>query len=406
MPLNRNQPIGLARLMRQNVAGTDMTPLATSLLKQAEADPDNASALLDASVILQFYSQVPLALQLQTEALKVQRTFHQPSAKTARLRLLCLMAPGNLMANVPVECLLEDSDIDLCLHYIVHPGEPLADLPVHDVLFVAICETEANRPTLQALVSQLADWHRPVINRPERIPNVARDTAAQLLHHLPGVCMPPTWRLHREALVALADPEGERAAQAHGLAYPLIVRPIDSHAGNDLHKVDSPADLAQVLPTLPGDEGFVAPFVDYRSRDGQFRKYRVMLIDGQPYIAHAAISSHWMIHYLNAGMADSAEKRAEEATFMARFDTDFAVRHAEALRAIHQAVGLDYLGLDCAEMPDGRLLVFEIDHAMVVHAMDPVDLYPYKQPVMRHLFAGFRALLFRAAGLATEPLAH
>lgn len=187
--------------------------------------------------------------------------------------------------------------------------------------------------------------------------------------------------------------------------FPLIVRPLDSHAGNDLHKVDTPADLADALATLPGDEGFVAPFIDYRSADGQFRKYRVMLIDGKPYIAHGAISSHWMVHYLNAGMADSPEKRAEEAAFMASFDEAFAVRHAVALKAIHDAIGLDYLGIDCAETRDGKLLVFEIDHAMVVHAMDPMDLYPYKQPVMHKLFAAFRAMLFKAAGKTVPELA-
>ncbi len=34
---------------------------------------------------------------------------------------------------------------------------------------------------------------------------------------------------------------------------------------------------------------------------------------------------------------------------------------------------------------------------MVVHAMDPVDLYPYKPPAMRKLFAAFRAMLLQAA---------
>ena len=38
--------------------------------------------------------------------------------------------------------------------------------------------------------------------------------------------------------------------------------------------------------------------------------------------------------------------------------------------------GLEYVGVDCAELPDGKLLVFEGDTAMVVHDMDPPDLYP------------------------------
>jgi hypothetical protein len=118
-----------------------------------------------------------------------------------------------------------------------------------------------------------------------------------------------------------------------------------------------------------------------------------------------AISSHWMIHYLNADMADSAAKRAEEAHFMASFDEGFAQRHAAALRTIADTLGLEYVCIDCAETTDGRLLIFEVDHAMIVHALDPVDVFPYKQPQMRKVFAAFRAMLGRAAAQGNSGLA-
>jgi hypothetical protein len=111
-----------------------------------------------------------------------------------------------------------------------------------------------------------------------------------------------------------------------------------------------------------------------------------------------------MIHYLNAGMADSTAKLAEEERFMADFDDSFARKHGVALAAIGGAIGLEYLGIDCAEAADGRLLVFEVDPAMVVHALDPVELYPYKPAAMQKLFAAFRAMLLRHA-VAREPAA-
>lgn len=391
--------------MRLNFAGISMTDLCQELLDQAAADPSDASALLDASVILQFYGEDELARQIQAEALAVQRHYLIPAQRPVRLRLLALLAPGNLMANVPLDCLLEDSDVELHRYYVTDPQNDLSTLPPHDVLFVAMCETEANRAILASLQEHLRDWPRPVLNAPDHIPRVARDTASALLSPIPGVLMPPTLRFSQEKLKALIDPQrGMHNAEALGIAYPLIVRPVDSHAGNDLHKVDDPAELAAVLQTFQCDYAFVSPFIDYRGSDGQFRKYRVMLIDGRPYVAHGAISSHWMIHYLNAGMADSPAKRAEEADFMARFDTGFARRHANALQAINRAIGLDYLGIDCAEMPDGRLLVFEVDHAMVVHSMDPVDVYPYKPANMQRIFMAFRAMLFRTAGLRLPEL--
>jgi hypothetical protein len=122
----------------------------------------------------------------------------------------------------------------------------------------------------------------------------------------------------------------------------------------------------------------------------------VVLIEGKAYAAHMGISSHWMIHYLNAGMSESAAKRAEEAHFMASFDATFAARHAIALAAIHQAMRLEYLVLDCAETHDGKLLLFEVDNSAVVHTMDSADLFPYKQPQMRMVFDAFRAMLARS----------
>ena len=105
------------------------------------------------------------------------------------------------------------------------------------------------------------------------------------------------------------------------------------------------------------------------------------------------ISDHWMVHYLNAGMTENADKRAEEKKCMEHFDEEFARRHAAALQSINDTIGLDYLGIDCAETADGKLLIFEIDSGIVVHAIDPVDIFLYKQPQMKKVFAAFRQML-------------
>lgn len=82
---------------------------------------------------------------------------------------------------------------------------------------------------------------------------------------------------------------------------------------------------------------------------------------------------------------------------MEGFTSGFAARHREALAAIHARLDLDYLVIDCAETRAGELLVFEVDTAALVHAEDPVDLFPYKQPAMRKLFQAFVALLRQRA---------
>jgi hypothetical protein len=104
-----------------------------------------------------------------------------------------------------------------------------------------------------------------------------------------------------------------------------------------------------------------------------------------------------MVHYLNAGMTDSATKRADEARAMAEFDNGFAARHAAAFEALHERLGFELYSIDCGETRDGRLLVFEADTAAILHLMDPGDLFPYKPPQMARVFAAFDQLLRRRA---------
>jgi len=236
-------------------------------------------------------------------------------------------------------------------------------------------------------------WPRPLVNSPGQIARLTRDGTWELLRSAPGVEIPVNARIDRGGLEQIARGAAAIENAVAGGRFPIIVRPLDSHAGDGLIKLDCAAEVDGYLRERTEPEFYIAPFVDYRGQDGLFRKYRIALIDGHPYAVHMAISAHWMIHYLNAGMVESAEKRAEEARFMASFDQDFAVRHATALRAIAERFDLDYIPFDCGETRDGKLLVFESGTNMVVHAMDPPDLFPYKRPQMEKVFGAFQAML-------------
>lgn len=396
--------IGPAALMRMACSGTNLTPIGEGLLAYASATPSVASAdaLLDLSTILQLNHSREIALSVQSEALKLKQLYHLPAPRgVAGIRLLALMTPGDLMSNTPLDFLLEDSDISLDILYVA-PHLPFPDtLPEHDILFVAIGESDETRSLLEQLSAALEYWPRPILNQAGRISWLARDRAYTLLSNLPGVLMPATTRVSRTDLNNIG--RGIATLENYLLDgdFPLIVRPVGSHAGHGLELVQSPIELLGYLHITAGETFYISRFIDYSNSDGMFRKYRVVLIAGKPYAAHMGISTHWMIHYMNAGMAESVEKRMEEALFMAQFDDTFAIRHATAMQAIYQATQLDYLVLDCAETHDGKLLLFEVDNSAVVHTMDPVDLFPYKPPQMRKVFYAFRAML--ANTLAEQP---
>ncbi|WP_262927423.1 ATP-grasp domain-containing protein [Phytohalomonas tamaricis] len=390
--------VGLAPFLRMSINGEDLRPIAQEQLPRAEACPEDANLWMNLATLMLCLGHHELGLGIQAHALTRQRTFHLAAAhQPARLRALLLMAPGDLATNMPLDCLLEDCDIDLLMYYVSEEGDPLATaLPEHNLVMVAMSESDENRPLLTALEPLLADWPKPVINRPQGVANTDRERASQLLQGVEGLLIPPTFPTSRTELQRVISGEKTLADICHDIDFPVIVRPLGSHGGHGLERVADTDELADYLTRLSGEDFFVSAFIDYSDGDGLFRKYRVVLVDGEPFASHMGISSHWMIHYLNAGMYEDAAKRAEEGAWMERFDA-FALRHRHALNAIAERSGLDYLCIDCAETRDGELLVFEIGHAMAVHAMDSIELFPHKQVHMAKVKSALRSYLLRRA---------
>jgi glutathione synthase/RimK-type ligase-like ATP-grasp enzyme len=393
--------LGLAPFLRGNIAGNDLRPIAQALLEKAGQDEENANLWMNLSTAFFCIGQREHGLLIQDQALCMQRSYRIPAAiQPTRFRLLVVTVAGDIAENTPIDCLLEGGAVDL-LYYYATAAEPLPKpVPEHDALLVAIADGEVNRLVLQALTLLLADWPKPVINAPQYISNTGRDTASALLQQVDGLLMPPTCQVERDAVQAIACGETRINDVIDGCQFPIILRPIGSQAGRDLARIDDIQGIADYLAKVDEPRFFLSPFIDYSGEDGLFRKFRIALIAGQPFACHMGISAHWMIHYLNAGMYENAGKRAEEARFMDTFAA-FAQRHKAALASIHQRSKLDYICVDCAETRDGELLIFEMDHVMVVHAMDPEDLFPYKQVHMRKVKQAFEDFLL---SLTTETV--
>lgn len=395
--------LGLAPFLRLSIAGIDFLPLARDMLATAGKDENNANLWMNLATIMMCLRQRDVGLTLQAQALASQHCFHlAAAAQPARLSLLVLCVAGDLSANAPLDCLLEDSDIDLDFYFVSATNLMKRPVPEHDAVFVAISADDESIPVLNALGEVLASWSKPVLNVPQNVPTTERQAASLLLQDIPGLAIAPALRMERTQLEAVATGHTSLVAIA-GCNFPVILRPVGSHGGRGLDKMESSETIARYLEDSPGDAFFLSRFIDYSGPDGLFRKFRVVLIEGRPYGCHMAVSTHWMIHYVNAAMYENAQRRAEEAAFLDGFDA-FAQRHATALTAIAERTRLDYLGIDCAETHDGQLLVFEIDHAMVIHAMDSEMLFPHKQRHMRKVREAFREMLLHRITKGSTPV--
>jgi phosphoserine aminotransferase len=387
--------LGLAPFLRASIAGKDLRLSTSQMLQRLAEDNCNPQLLMNLSIAAQCLNQRELGLEFQREALTMQQTYIVPaSVQPARIRLLILVAQGSIQSNTPLECLLEESDVDLIFHYVYESDNILESLPAHDLLFVGVSDSDENRSLLQALATQLKNWPKPVLNAPQYLHLTGRDAASHLLQGIPNLLAPVTHRVTRAQLDALACQDLTLVTLALGCDFPVILRPIGSQAGLNLQKIDGPEDVDAYLREVPGAEFFIAPFIDYSDAQGQFRKIRLALIDGEPYVCHMAVSSNWMIHYVNAGMYEEDWKRREEAKFMNEFQ-EFVQKHKTALAAVCQRMKLEYLVMDCAQTRAGDLLMFEIDHGGVVHAMDVESIFPYKNEHINKAQQAFCALLRR-----------
>src|ERR1035437_1623238 len=276
MPL---QPIsGMLKLVRM--------PANTlpAFITETHQNPDLARLCMQMFYVLLALGERDFALDMQARALKLRRLYRLDGPEQPAIRLLALMAQGDMLDNTPLEFLIEHSDIQLDLLYLL-PDQPLpTDIPEHDVLMVAIGESDKNRPLLLQAQTLLSAWPRPVLNPAHAILNCARDTAYQLLHDIAGLLMPRTQRLERE------DIREQR--------FPFTIRPVDTQGGTGLTKIDTPSALDAYFERFSHSAYFVADYVDYQNDDGLFRKLRIVLIGGEPFICHVAISENWMVHYL------------------------------------------------------------------------------------------------------------
>ena len=392
--------IGLPRLMETALRGVNLGPIGHSLIERSDARPDDSNALMDLSCVMVLTGHEALAQRLQADALAISRSYALPAQAKTSLRVLLIKTAGSLMVNMPVEFLLQGSSMHLDMVY-AHAddgADALRDLPPHDVACMGVCESAENAELLALLQQLWPSLPKPTLNHPARTAALRRDNVWRLLAGTPGCLMPPTVRVNRQALTELAQGRVSLQAVLPQGRWPLICRPRGSHAGIGLSRLGEPAELARYLAEQAGEDDFyLSTFVDYVAPDGQYRKVRIALVGGKPYPVHMALSARWMVHYLNGDMSERPDNRAIEAEFFDRFEQDFARRHAAALAGIDERLGLDYCSIDCAEGPDGRLLVFEADTGGVVHAMDPLEGYGYKRPHMLRLFAAFQALLARAA---------
>jgi tetratricopeptide (TPR) repeat protein len=311
--------------------------------------------------------------------------------KRAPVKVLLLLATTG--GNVHLQKFLDDhvfqTSIVLPEYY-----DPNTALPAHQLVVNAIGDTEIASHALAAAQSVLALTKAPVINAPAAVLCTSRCDNAKRFASIPGVVTPRTATLSREQLSA-ADAAATLAR--NGFGFPLLLRAPGFHTGQNFQRVETAEALPAALAKLPGPELLVIQYLDARGLDGKTRKYRAMMIGGQIYPLHLAVSSHWKIHYFSAEMADHPAHRAEDAAFLEDMPGVLGPVAMNALQGIQSVLGLDYGGIDFGLNAKGEVLVFEANATMVVNAPEADERWRYRWPAYQRIEAAIQRLLLESA---------
>jgi hypothetical protein len=262
------------------------------------------------------------------------------------------------------------------------------------LLCKAVGGPESSLAVWAAAESWLAFSVGLVVTAPAAVLATERVANARRLAKLPGIAVPKAATFSRERLLAS---DAGAVLEGGGFAFPLLLRAPGFHTGLNFLYVAKADALSAALAELSGTDLTVSQFVDTRGADGHFRKYRVMMIGGQLYPLHVAISTDWKVHYFSAQMAEHPEHRIEEAAFLGDMAGVLGPRAMEGLAHVQATLDLDYAGIDFGLTSAGEILVFEANATMVVPPPKAGRRWAYRRGPTERIFAAVRSMLLESA---------
>jgi hypothetical protein len=310
--------------------------------------------------------------------------------------LLQLVSSGG--GNIPTASFLDDR-IFLTSVVVADYLDPSTPLPPHQVIFNAIGDTDLCQPALEAAVRLLARTGAPVINDPRAVMKTSRIDNARRLRAIPGVVTPRTIAIARDIL---SGPDGAATIARHQFSFPLLLRSPGYHTGRNFVLVEQASGLPAAATSLPGDDLLVIEYLDARGKDGNARKYRVMMIGGRIYPLHLAISQRWKVHYFTSDMADKPDHRREEESFLGDMPGALGNKAIAALGRIPETLGLDYAGIDFGLSPGGDLLLFEANATMVISPPADDERWAYRRTAISAILDAVVAMIMQKSTEASR----
>lgn len=348
--------------------------------------PERAENFYWVGAIRQALGELDAAQAAYARAAQVHPVMRRPATRTPpAFRALVLFAP--FVGNTPVEFLFKDCAYQTSIVSLLTGSQPdISALAAEaDIVVNLVSDADQAAGVLPLAASIATNLGKPVINDPAKVMRTTRDATILCLSGIPDCRLPRTVRIDAGASLPAAP----------DLTFPVLARPAGTHGGDFFEKLDDAVALDAFFAERLDQDCYVIDYLDYRSVDGFFRKYRFLFVGEEILPYHLAIGENWKLHRDSTDMGAHLWMQQEEEHFLRDPGAVFGPRQYEALRAIRERIGLDYFGIDCGLDRDGDLVVFEVNATMLVHDQNPE--FPYKDPYIRNIKRAFDGMLARVA---------
>ncbi len=390
-------PVGHVNLANALVEDGNLVPAREHFEKALSLAPDHADAHRGLGNLFWALGDEEASKRHQRLGFQNQNVIAMPYRGRSQ-PIPVLLVISAMTGNIPIGPYLDDQIYHVTV-IVAEFCDTALPLPPHRLMINAIGDADLCKPALQAAMKLAARTQSPVLNHPAAVLKTGRIANASRLRQVPGVITPAMTSLPR---AVLAQPGAIEMLAALGFVCPFLLRTPGFHNGHNFLKIENADGLKAALDKLPGREFTVMQFLDGRSADGKIRKYRAMMIGGEIFPLHAAISHDWKVHYVTAEMAGRPEHLAEDAAYLNAMPEVLGPCAMAALEGIRDALGLDYAGVDFSVDERGQLLLFEANATMVVIAPDPGEQWAYRRAPVERVMNAIRKMLADKAAHSSE----
>lgn len=265
----------------------------------------------------------------------------------------------------------------------------------HDLILNSVADADREYGSLKLLEAYL-DKHPPtvpVINHPTNVLATTRDGNYERLNALDGFVFPKTQRF----LTADGTPDDlAEAIESAGFTYPLIIRETGTHTAVSTELVSTREALTTYLQKTQADSVYAIQFTENASPEGHYTKLRFFSIDKQFYPVVYHTDQVWNVHGGNRKtfMAGQPWMLERERQFLMDPPAILGADIYDRLQQLPDLIGLDFFGFDFTVLPDGNVLIFELNPAMR-HSFKHGKKFPYMMPHLQNISAAFKDMVRR-----------